>query len=518
MPRSFFGALLLLSLSRSLLHPFLKSLESKYGQSNNQKFEFKLFHFRRGHDVTAVMPFKEKTNNYKIIWSDPDSQVMKAITKGTDPLIKKETSDPFAMLSGMMEFAFSINDNAMKDPMMKEMLNDPNTKFDIVIVQPFPGSEAGYYLAKRFNAPLAIYLTAQSNIPFVNTALGQPFNPSYMPLVANNFVAPMTFFQRVINTFTTFMFEHVIRKHVMLPNAYKILAKHFPNEDIPDLIELEKDVSVAFTFGHPLFLDGWSPMAPNYVQLGMMNCRPAKEFPPDDAIGNFLKKSKNGVVFMSFGSVVQPSLMPKEYKDIFLNVFRKFPQYDFIWKWDDEVPEAPKNVLISSWLPQQEILGHPNLKVFVTHAGQSSFQETLCHQKPAVAVPVMGDQLLNALEMQGLGFGISVPYTTLTKEDLYNALDKVLHNPRYAEAAKAVGSLANDQITRPLDRAIWWIEHVIRHPTMYAGRSPVHKLSWYQYFLLDVFAFLAFILYVIVKIIKILFRFCCQRKTKTKEE
>ena len=78
---------------------------------------------------------------------------------------------------------------------------------------------------------------------------------------------------------------------------------------------------------------------------GMMNCRPGKPFPPKDKIGDFLSQSKNGVVFMSFGSIIKPSAMPKEYKQIILNVFARFPQYDFIWKWDEELPEAPKNVL-----------------------------------------------------------------------------------------------------------------------------------------------------------------------------
>ena len=34
-----------------------------------------------------------------------------------------------------------------------------------------------------------------------------------------------------------------------------------------------------------------------------------------------------------------------------------------IWKWEAEMPDAPPNVLISSWLPQLDILAHPNVKV-----------------------------------------------------------------------------------------------------------------------------------------------------------
>ncbi len=44
-------------------------------------------------------------------------------------------------------------------------------------------------------------------------------------------------------------------------------------------------------------------------------------------------------------------------------------------------------------------------------------------------------------------------------------------------------------VFRPLDRAVWWLEHVLRHPGLYAGKAAVHKLSWVQYFLLDIIGF-----------------------------
>ena len=102
----------------------------------------------------------------------------------------------------------------------------------------------------------------------------------------------------------------------------------------------------------------------------MMNCIPGQSFEKGDKIGDFLANSKNGVVFVSFGSVIKASLMTEENKKILLNVFKRFPQYDFIWKWDqDSMPGKPDNVLLSKWLPQRDILAHPKLKVFITHAG-----------------------------------------------------------------------------------------------------------------------------------------------------
>jgi len=40
----------------------------------------------------------------------------------------------------------------------------------------------------------------------------------------------------------------------ILSNDYRILNKYFPNEVIPDLIELEKNASLSMSFSHPLLV------------------------------------------------------------------------------------------------------------------------------------------------------------------------------------------------------------------------------------------------------------------------
>ena len=77
--------------------------------------------------------------------------------------------------------------------------------------------------------------------------------------------------------------------------------------------------------------------------------------------------------------------MSAEKKTVFLSVFRKLKQ-NVIWKWDAETMEdLPDNVRLFKWVPQQDILAHPNTKLFITSAGQSSYQETLCQQTPVVS-------------------------------------------------------------------------------------------------------------------------------------
>ena len=92
--------------------------------------------------------------------------------------------------------------------------------------------------------------------------------------------------------------------------------------------------------------------------------------------------------------------MPESQRKLLLGVFGRLKQR-VLWKWETEyMADKPENVMLSKWLPQQDILGHPKLKVFVSHGGQSSCQESLCHQKPMVVVPVFGDQPANGKEAE----------------------------------------------------------------------------------------------------------------------
>jgi hypothetical protein len=162
---------------------------------------------------------------------------------------------------------------------MQALLNDPDTKFDAVMVIPFFGNEAGYYLAHRFKAPLILYFTGQVrefiffglgsesfgfwlfiiNIPravrrdqliwhcitfrhfvyphfvhrhrivcrthnigpqvslsWVDDAIGQPHNTAYLPVPVLPFTSDMNFLQRTVNTLGTFVFHKILRNFYIL--------------------------------------------------------------------------------------------------------------------------------------------------------------------------------------------------------------------------------------------------------------------------------------------------------------
>ena len=66
-----------------------------------------------------------------------------------------------------------------------------------------------------------------------------------------------------------------------------------------------------------------------------------------------------------------------------------------LWKWDeDNIADLPKNVMIKKWVPQQDILAHPNLKLFVTHGGLLRY-----HDKRSILCFIFGQSIHKLLWM-----------------------------------------------------------------------------------------------------------------------
>lgn len=61
-----------------------------------------------------------------------------------------------------------------------------------------------------------------------------------------------------------------------------------------------------------------------------------------------------------------------------------------------------------------------------------------------------------------------------------------------------MAAILTDEPMTGLERAIWWTEYVIRHKGAKHLKSPWATLPWYQYFLLDVIAYIVICFFVIV--------------------
>lgn len=69
-----------------------------------------------------------------------------------------------------------------------------------------------------------------------------------------------------------------------------------------------------------------------------------------------MDESKDGVIYFSMGSNTKSKDFPDELKRDFLNLFGDLRQ-TVIWKFEEDLPNTPKNVHIVQWAPQPSILG-----------------------------------------------------------------------------------------------------------------------------------------------------------------
>ena len=115
--------------------------------------------------------------------------------------------------------------------------------------------------------------------------------------------------------------------------------------------------------------------------------------------------------------------------------------------------------------------------------------------------------------------GVRLEWHGMTEDKLEEALLEVLTNPGYQSAVDQLSELIMDQPQHPLDRAVWWLEYLLRHPHNTNMRPHTHNLYWFQYFLLDVLAVFLFTLIAVIVLITKLLKCCCSReKNKNKTE
>lgn len=88
---------------------------------------------------------------------------------------------------------------------------------------------------------------------------------------------------------------------------------------------------------------------------------------------------------------------------------------------------------------------------------------------------------------------------------------------RYSRAIKRISALLHDQPATPVERAVHWIEYVIRHKGTPHLRSVAHDLNWFQYYSLDVISFLMLINIITIKVLWVVCKkLCCRKQRKQK--
>jgi glucuronosyltransferase len=99
---------------------------------------------------------------------------------------------------------------------------------------------------------------------------------------------------------------------------------------------------------------------------------------------------------------------------------------------------------------------------------------------------------------------VKLNWKALKRENLKEAINKVVGTVSYTKNAERVSKRFRDKPEKPLDRAVWWIEYILRNPNSTHLQSPTVKLGVFLSNSYDILVFLSTIFllvsYLVLKI------------------
>ncbi|XP_076055548.1 UDP-glucosyltransferase 2-like [Oratosquilla oratoria] len=438
----------------------------------------------RGHKVTMLSnhpPASSHANVHEIYHKfEPlnDRNFNPFITLNGTPFI---IEDPVDVVRNFTKYIYTI-------PEILEVY-ERRHEFNVVILSAYLNDVMFPFVEGN---PLII-LVPQGLDHRLSALMGNVLNPAYVIPPKSQFQLSLNLLGRMKNIFSHISSPYMNSILSVIPAAQEELSKIFPS--LPAIEEMRRNVSLAL-LNTDYCLEGAVPLLPSQIQIGCLQCHSGRPLPQE--LLQWIEGAGNtGVIYFSLGSLVRVHFMPKKFLDIFLAAFAMLP-YRVIWKHDGEMEGVPDNILLGKWLPQQDILAHENVKVFITHGGYLSLMEGLYHATPLLALPVTSDQPRNSKVILEKGFGLALNWKDLTAKQVVDAVTEIMNNSRYKEKTAEVSSCLQDQPEMPLERALWWTEYVIRHQGAPALASPGADLSWTEYLLLDVLFVLEVILFLVV--------------------
>ena len=319
-----------------------------------------------------------------------------------------------------------------RDPVFKNLLLQTEENFDFIIVEGY-WNECVLPLIGVHKVPFA-YITSAAACNFHFDAIDSPQAYDHFPLpAAGYFKDDMNLIQRTFNGLLNF-FGLLTRHGIILSSVDRAASQLLSNQVNLTLSakEIENQfLSLLIAKATPGIMYG-SPKSANFIEAGGIHCVPSQPLPND--LECFIDDSGDaGFIIVSFGSLLRGSNMPNELKKVFIKTFARIHQ-KVLWKWEggdgDLDMQVPSTVKLMSWMPQQDLLGHPKARLFITHAGLSSIEEAVYHGVPLIALPVFADQPVNAGKIHKDGYGIRLEWDNLSEDILYDAIQEILTNPK----------------------------------------------------------------------------------------
>ncbi|PFX14788.1 UDP-glucuronosyltransferase 1-2-like [Stylophora pistillata] len=457
--------------------------------------------FARGHEVVLVKPANQ---------NDPPTIGQRISHKIFNVPYDQAYFEEYFVKTVMEDGIWKavINFSEMQSVICELLLNNTELiqylrKFDLIVFERL--FMCASMVADLLKIP-AVVLIPSPNAPVACLHFKVPCLFSYVPSRLSAFTSDMSFIQRVMNTVTYINFGFAM--HILQSPSFCRLKEKYniaPEKELENVLGNADLVLILGDFA----LEYPQPLLPGQVMVGPITAKAEPDpLPPD--LANIIDSSGgHGFIIASFGSYAE-TIISHRTINVLAVAFGKLKQ-KVIWKLKGYIPShLGANIKVVKWIPQNDLLAHKDIKAFVSHVGHSSLYESVYHGVPVVAVPLFADQFFNAGKVEHFGLGITVDHQTVTTEDFVKTIENVITEPSFKKNAMRISRLMKDSPRTPLEKAGDWIEYVHRHSGAQHLRAQVFNIPWYQYYLLDVIAFLVAIVAFVVMVIRWTCRCMCR--------
>ncbi|CAJ0602832.1 unnamed protein product [Cylicocyclus nassatus] len=357
-------------------------------------------------------------------------------------------------------------------------------KFDVAFAHTYHSCPIGLIHAAKI--PSWVWLNSGQLMDFVARTVGVPTYASYVSPMMMDSADEMNFYER-----TKSLIGHIISSFMWpwkITNKETKIFREYWDPNFPDILDLAKKCPLVMVNSNELYQFP-RPTLAKVVNIGGLGVEFKDAKPLKDDFKRIADLGK-GMIVMSFGSVAHAEHMPAHWKTAMLTAFTKFPDYEFLVRYasDDLNDRVPPNVHLHRWLPQADLLLHPNTKAFITHGGYNSVQESISSGVPLITIALFGDQYKNARIAEKHGFAFNLRKGQVDEASIVAALNEVLTNEKYSQNAKRLSLMVRKKPVSPGQLLVKWTEFLAEFQTLDNLTPAGNNLNFFQYFSLDVIA------------------------------
>ena len=158
----------------------------------------------------------------------------------------------------------------------------------------------------------------------------------------------------------------------------------------------------------------------------------------------FLNSAGPPVLYVFLGSL---TVLTVKELEVLCRAVSSPGEWRVMWSLPEDLqvllPSISRNAgfFLSHWLPQASILRHPACIAALIHAGWSSLADVILSGKPVCALPLFGDQPINAQIVQTLNIGLTISagrsLGDMDPKRIQASIRAVIQDSRFSEAARA---------------------------------------------------------------------------------